>query len=89
MLKPTARGLVEAIVSAKALPDPVTGDFASAIQDALSGLEKVNVGSDDIKAALLQGGSPATPEDLRKRFESFLNDRCKGKDTAKLRFVVE
>ncbi len=89
LLKPTARGLVEAFVSTKALPDPVTGDFASAIQDALSGLEKVNVGSDDIKAALLQGGSPATPEDLRKRFEAFLNDRCKGKDTTKLRFVVE
>ena len=35
------------------------------------------------------GGSPATPEDLRKRFEAFLTDRCKGKDTTKLRFVVE
>jgi hypothetical protein len=89
LLKPTARSFVEAFVSTKSLPDPVTGDFASAIQDALSGLEKVNVGSDDIKAALLQGGSPATPEDLRKRFEAFLNDRCKGKDTTKLRFVVE
>ncbi len=26
---------------------------------------------------------------LRKRFETFLADRCKGKDTSKLRFVVE
>ena len=43
----------------------------------------------EIREALLQGGSPATPEDLRKRFEAFLNDRCKGKDTTKLRFVVE
>ena len=32
---------------------------------------------------------PATPGDLRKRFETFLNDRCKGKDASKLRFVVE
>jgi hypothetical protein len=30
--------------------------------------------------------SPATPDDLRKRFETFLNERCKGKDTSKLRF---
>ena len=30
-----------------------------------------------------------TPEDLRKRFETFLSDRCKGRDTTKLRFVVE
>jgi Family of unknown function (DUF6079) len=88
-LKPAARISVEVFLSMKALPDPVTGDFASAIQDAPSGLEKVNVGSDDIKATLLQGGSPATLEDLRKRFEAFLNDRCKGKDTTKLRSVVE
>ena len=32
---------------------------------------------------------PATPDDLRKRFEAFLNERCKGKDASKLRFVVE
>lgn len=89
LLKPAARGLVETFLSTQEFPDPVTSDFASAIQDALSGLEKVNVDSDAIKAALLQGGSPATPEDLRKRFESFLNERCKGKDTTKLRFVVE
>jgi hypothetical protein len=52
-------------------------------------LKKINVSSDDIKKALLHGGSPATPEDLRKRFEALLNDRCKGKDASKLRFVVE
>lgn len=33
--------------------------------------------------------SPATPDDLRKRFEVFLNERCKGRDASKLRFVVE
>jgi len=59
------------------------------VQEALSGMEKVVVASDDIRNALLKGGSPATPEDLRKRFEAFLDDRCKGKDTTKLRFVVE
>ena len=32
---------------------------------------------------------PVGPDDLRKRFETLLNDRCKGKDTSKLRFVVE
>lgn len=67
----------------------MTPEFVAAIQEALSGLEKINVSSVDIRQALLQGGSPATPEDLRKRFETFLNDRCKGKDTTKLRFVVE
>lgn len=89
LLKPAAHSLVDGFVSSKSLPDPVTPEFVAAVQEALSGLEKINVSSADIRQALLQGGSPATPDDLRKRFEFFLNDRCKGKDATKLRFVVE
>lgn len=89
LLKAAARSLIDGFISSKSLPDPVTPEFVAAIQEALSGLEKINVSSADIRQALLQGGSPATPEDLRKRFEAFLTDRCKGKDTTKLRFVVE
>jgi hypothetical protein len=89
LLKASARELIKKFVGSKKLPDPVPPDFVSAVQEALSGLEKIGVTSEDIKKALLQGGSPATPDDLRKRFETFLNDRCKGKDASKLRFVVE
>lgn len=88
LLKASARELVKEFLVSKKLPDPVPPDFVSAVQEALSGLEKVGITSDDIKQALLQGGSPATPDDLRRRFEAFLNDRCKGKDVSKLRFVV-
>ncbi|MFK4047616.1 DUF6079 family protein [Roseomonas mucosa] len=89
LLKPATRKLVDGFVASKALPDPVGSDFVAAVQEALSGLEKIPVTGGEIKQALLQGGSPATPEDLRKRFETFLSDRCKGRDTTKLRFVVE
>jgi hypothetical protein len=87
--KASDRDLIKKFIASKKLPDPVPPDFVSAIQEALSGLEKVDISGDDIKNALLQGGSPATPEDLRKRFETFLTERCKGKDASKLRFVVE
>lgn len=89
LLKAAARDLIQTFIASKKLPDPIPPEFVSAIQEALSGLEKVNVSGDDIRKALLHGGSPATPEDLRKRFESFLTERCKGKDVSKLRFVVE
>jgi hypothetical protein len=89
LLKYSARELIKKFLASKKLPDPVPPDFVSAVQEALSGLEKIAVTSDDIRKALLQGGSPATPDDLRKRFEAFLNERCKGKDASKLRFVVE
>ncbi|MCG7977135.1 MAG: ATP-binding protein [gamma proteobacterium symbiont of Clathrolucina costata] len=89
LLKDAQRDLIQGFLASKDLPDPVTPEFVASIQEALSGLEKILVTSDEIKKALLTGGSPATPEDLRKRFESFLNERCKGKDADKLRFVVE
>ena len=89
LLKEGSRKIVTGFVDNRSLPDPVTPEFINAVQEALSGLDKVVVSGGDIRQALLQGGSPATPEDLRKRFEAFLTDRCKGKDTTKLRFVVE
>lgn len=89
LLKPGQRDQINGFLSSRTLPDPVTPEFVAAVQEALSGLEKISVSSEDIKQALLAGGSPATPEDLRKRFESFINERCKGKDSGKLRFVIE
>jgi hypothetical protein len=89
LLKESSRKIVIGFAETKTLPEFITPEFIAAVQEALSGLEKINVTGEDIRKALLQGGSPATPDDLRKRFETFLNDRCKGKDTTKLRFVVE
>jgi hypothetical protein len=89
LLKASARELIKKFVASKKLADPVTPDFVSAVQEALSGLEKIASVATTSRRHLLQGGSPATPDDLRKRFEAFLNDRCKGKDASKLRFVVE
>jgi hypothetical protein len=89
LLKASARELIKKFVASKKLADPVSPDFVSAVQEALSGLEKVRVSGDDIKAALLRGGSPAKPDELRERFESLLREQSKGKDASKLRFVVE
>jgi hypothetical protein len=89
LLKNSSRKIVSGFAQSRTLPEIVTPEFISAVQEALSALEKISVTGEDIRQALLQGGSPATPEDLRKRFEALLNDRCKGKDTTKLRFVVE
>jgi hypothetical protein len=89
LLKESPRTLIQSFVKSKVLPDPVMPEFVSAVQEALSGLEKIIVSSEDIKKALLFGGSPATPEDLRKRFDALISERSKGKDASKLRFVVE
>ena len=89
LLPAASKKLIDAFLTSRELPDPMTTEFANAVQEALSGLEKIPVKGDEIKQALLQGGSPATPDDLRKRFDTFMNERCKGKDATKLRFVIE
>ncbi len=89
LLPPASKTQIDAFLASRKLPDPMTAEFANAVQEALSGLEKIAVKGDEIKQALLQGGSPATPDDLRKRFDTFMNERCKGKDATKLRFVIE
>jgi hypothetical protein len=90
LLPDASKKLINAFLSSRTLPDPVTSEFANAVQMALVGLEKVVVKTDEIKQALLLGGSPATLKDVRERFDAFLKERCKGKeDPEKLRFIVE
>jgi Family of unknown function (DUF6079) len=89
LLPPVSKKLIDAFLTSRKLPDPMTTEFANAVQEALSGLEKIAVKGDEIKQALLHGGSPTTPDELRKRFDTFMNERCKGKDATKLRFVIE
>ncbi len=89
LLPAASKKLIDAFLASRKLPEPLTQEFANAVQEALSGLEKIAVKNEEIKQALLQGGSPATPDDLRKRFDTFMNERCKGKDATKLRFVIE
>ncbi len=90
LLPDASKKLINAFLTSRALPYPITGEFANAVQMALVGLEKVVVKSDEIKQALLHGGSPASLKDVRERFEAFLKERCKGKeDPENLRFIIE
>ncbi|RMD75471.1 MAG: hypothetical protein D6823_09995, partial [Chloroflexi bacterium] len=60
-----------------------------ALQEVLAGLTKVVVTAEELRAALLRGGSPATPTELKKRFEEYLAERTKGYEQGKVRIVLE
>jgi succinate dehydrogenase flavin-adding protein (antitoxin of CptAB toxin-antitoxin module) len=89
LLKLADRTLVQSFLNSKSLPDPLTSEFITAVQEALSGLTKEIVKLADIQSALLAGGSPVTPEELKVRFDKFIAEHTRGKDANKLRFVVE
>jgi len=43
----------------------------------------------NLRAALLADGSPATPAEMKKRFNDYLDEQTKGKDPNKVRIVLE
>ena len=89
LLKPAQGKVIEAFLKARALPDDLSNAFIQAVQEVLSGLQKVVVTGADVRTALLAGGSPVTPAELRKRFDDYLAGLAKGQDPAKIRIVIE
>ncbi len=89
LLKPEPRKLVDGFIKKRTLQDDLDQDFIHALQEVLSGLTKVSVKIADLCDALLSGGSPATPAEMRKRFEEYLDGLTKGKEPDKVRIVLE
>ena len=89
LLRPGPRKLVNDFIEKQALPESLDPAFIQALREALSGLRKVSVKMEDLRAALLSGGSPATPEEMKKQFEKFLDNLIRGKEAAKVRIVLE
>ena len=89
LLKPEPKKLVNGFIKRRALPDEINQDFIHALGEVLSGLQKVPVKIADLRAALLSGGSPVTPAEMKKRFEEYLDELTKGKEPGKVRIVLE
>ena len=89
LLRPQSRKLVDGFMASRTLPDNLDHDFIHAVKEVLSGLTKVIVNIDDLRAALLSGGSPATLGEMKKRFQEHLDDKVTGKDPERVRIVLE
>ena len=89
LLEPERRKRVTAFLEEEELPNPLEVEFIDAIEDILSGLVKVVVTTMDLKAALLDGGSPASPDEMMQRFKRYLDNVAKGQERSKVRVIVE
>lgn len=83
------RAAVQAFLAEQRLPDPVSPAFVKALQEVLSGLEKVVLTEDRLHAALTGGGVPCTVSELEQRFDGFVAELTRGKDATRVRIVVE
>ncbi|WP_437193954.1 DUF6079 family protein [Planctomicrobium sp. SH527] len=89
LLKIDDRDPLEAFIKSKELPVPLDSNFVHALKEVLSGLLKVTVNAQELQHALQVTDGPATPAEMKKRFEEYIDQLTKGKDPAKVRIVME
>ncbi len=89
LLRIDDRKLLEAFIKSKELPMPPASNFVQALKEVLSGLVKVTVKAQDLEQALRVTDGPATPVEMKKRFDEYIDQLTKGKDPAKVRIVME
>lgn len=88
LLKLAQKKMIQGFVSKKELPEEISKEFLEALQQALSGLTKLSFDLSGLRAALFPDGSPATPDEVRRRMGEYLDKLLKGRDPAKVRIVV-
>ena len=89
LLKADERATLESFMKSKTLPDPMSTDFVNALQEVLSGLVKVSIKFADLQKTIANGGGPATPDELKKRFVDYIDNLTRGKDQAKVRVIFD
>ncbi len=89
LLKPDEQTTMKKVCQSKHLPESVDGTFVHAVQELLQGLEKVSIPRDGLWTSLQGGGGPATPDEIKKRFAAYVDQLTRGKDSSKVRIVLE
>jgi len=89
LLKKDDKKAIVQFISTKELPQPLDHNFIQVLKEALSVLTRVTVNTTDLQKALQVTGGPATPEEIKKRFDEYIDALTKGKDPAKVRIILE
>ena len=71
LLAPQEHAAVISLIQNQALPDRITESLIQGLQDALQGLEKVVIDSNEFLLALTKPGMPCTPDQLDARIRTF------------------
>jgi anion-transporting ArsA/GET3 family ATPase len=81
--------LLEKFLNEKKLPEDINHAFLDAVEEALSGLEKVTFNFNSLQKAIIAGGFPVTPAELQRRINQYVQQVMKDKPLHKIRMVLE
>lgn len=88
LIDPKERAAVQNFLQAQKIPDPITEKFLDGVENALLGLEVVEIDGAEYLLAITNPGMPCTPDELEKRIRQFLHERLTGKDRQKVRIQI-
>jgi hypothetical protein len=88
LLQDEDKKVVHSFIASKELPDLVDSNFVQTLKTILAGLQKVVINKNDLLAKFSSIG-PATPDDLKRVLNEYVDSLAKGKDPAKVRIVME
>ncbi|MCK5524979.1 MAG: hypothetical protein KAI83_17770 [Thiomargarita sp.] len=89
LLQTENRALLEQFLTEETLPDEINYAFLEAVQESLSGLEKVAFNFNHFQKAIAEGGFPITLPELQRRIERHLQAVTQGKQPLNIRMVLE
>lgn len=88
LLQDDDKKVVQAFIDSKELPDVVDSNFTQMLKTILAGLQKVVIKKGNLLAKVADLG-PATPDDLKRVLNAYVDEMAKGKDPQKVRIVLE
>ena len=88
LISKATRKLIDEAVSTRQLPNPITAEFISAVNELLSGLDSVEVDPKRMEQEMVSWG-PVTPADFKKKMAALIESYLKGHDEEKTRLVVK
>lgn len=88
LLSKPKKQIIDTLVSTKILPKTITPEFASAVNELLSGLDSVEVDPQRMEREMVSWG-PVTPADFKNKMDTLIESYLKGHDEEKTRLVVK
>ncbi len=83
------REAVTSFVKAKSLPEKISNELVQGIQTALKGLIAISINPAELINTLSDGGAPCTVEQIQARFATFIQSITSGKESSKIRLVID
>jgi hypothetical protein len=88
LLSGSKKKIIDTLVSTKKLPEIITSEFTSAVNELLSGLDSVEVDPQSMAREMVAWG-PVTPSDFKRKMEALIESYIQGHDEEKTRLVVK